>query len=852
MATTYTYNNHSYLLSDAGTWTEAEAQAVSLGGHLVTINNQAEQDWLVSTFKGFGNYLWIGYTDQETEGNWKWISGENSTYTNWISGQPDNWYGGAGEDYAHLHYYVNWKWNDLRNYDSSTGAMVGIIEINNINEPILPTWQEILTQSGGYYSTFADLAKAAYHLASGETLAPDQVIPSLVSYTPDPDGNYVKPYADEAFGRVQKNWHILTSSDLGKDATSGDYRWVVISGQIGTTNASMTDLGNAVTGIGYDYGNTVWTLEKDGIYHGNNAAAFAVRCDDAVVISFRGTNDNDNTAWNSPSFDMTDWADMTEHYGELLAFVNKIDGYISSNNIKKVYVTGHSLGGGMALAYMDKHQANSNTTADGSIISYEAVTFAAPGFLVKGSLDPRVVCVEIDGDPVPDIKYHQGFVVTADVAELTHTELGTNQGKNYSGSDYHSMDLYQQVAKTFDSELPDTTASRNDSGNIHGFRPSMFDTLSYSLEVSIKGTEAISSSDPWYTWDNQKDLKAPQFTLMNANDTLTDTTNFGYTQYFLGGAGQDTIGAGGGYPDNGILGGRGSSTAIANVMIGGADDDTYYVDNKFDIVTEKTNAGTDTVNSSISYTLPDNIELLNLTGTAKINGTGNSFINSLTGNAVANILNGGIGTDIMRGDTGNDIYFVDNIGDEVHEISISASEIDTVNSTVSYTLPANVENLNLTGNSAINGFGNDSRNILTGNSAANKLSGGVGLDKLIGAGGKDILTGGIGLDIFIFNNTSDSTVSSPDVITDFTVGTVNKPIDKIDLSAIDANITTTANDSFLTLDLGINHRVFKFTNALYFNTTTHILYGNNDADKAADFSILLSGVTTLNKADFVL
>jgi serralysin len=102
----------------------------------------------------------------------------------------------------------------------------------------------------------------------------------------------------------------------------------------------------------------------------------------------------------------------------------------------------------------------------------------------------------------------------------------------------------------------------------------------------------------------------------------------------------------------------------------------------------------------------------------------------------------------MRGGTGNDIYMVDNAKDSVTE---NANEgIDTVQSTRTYTLGANLENLTLTGTSAINGTGNTLDNVLTGNSAANTLTGGAGNDTLDGGAGNDTLTGGTGNDVYRF------------------------------------------------------------------------------------------------------
>jgi Ca2+-binding RTX toxin-like protein len=183
-----------------------------------------------------------------------------------------------------------------------------------------------------------------------------------------------------------------------------------------------------------------------------------------------------------------------------------------------------------------------------------------------------------------------------------------------------------------------------------------------------------------------------------------------------------------------------------NILAGGAGDDTYVI-GMGDIVVEGNKKGIDTVQSGITYTLSANVENLTLTGTDALDGTGNTLNNILTGNSAANILDGSSGVDTMIGGLGNDTYIVDNTGDVVTETSSLSTEIDTVLSSVTYTLGSNLENLTLAGSSAINGTGNTLNNTLIGNSLNNTLSGGVGNDLMNGGFGNDILNGDAGNDI---------------------------------------------------------------------------------------------------------
>ncbi|WP_192558960.1 M10 family metallopeptidase C-terminal domain-containing protein [Pseudomonas allokribbensis] len=179
--------------------------------------------------------------------------------------------------------------------------------------------------------------------------------------------------------------------------------------------------------------------------------------------------------------------------------------------------------------------------------------------------------------------------------------------------------------------------------------------------------------------------------------------------------------------------------AGADSMTGGDGNDTYYVDNAGDTVVELANAGSgiDTVISSLSYTLGNNVENLTLVGTDNLTATGNALNNVLNGNSGNNFIDGGAGADFMAGGAGNDTYIVDNAGDVVSETSTVAGEIDTVRSSVNFILGANLENLTLTGTGDIFALGNSQDNVLIGNDGNNQLSGAGGLDTMIGGKGND-------------------------------------------------------------------------------------------------------------------
>ncbi|BAQ66306.1 alkaline phosphatase [Geminocystis sp. NIES-3709] len=280
------------------------------------------------------------------------------------------------------------------------------------------------------------------------------------------------------------------------------------------------------------------------------------------------------------------------------------------------------------------------------------------------------------------------------------------------------------------------------------------------LENLTEGTDTVRSTIAYTLGTNVENLVLEGTGNLNGTGNILNNSLTGnnFNNLLNGGTGNDTLNGRGG--NDTLTGGIGNDS-----MIGGTGNDTFYVDSSGDRILENSNEGTDTVRSTIAYTLGTNVENLVLEGTGNLNGTGNTLNNSLTGNNFNNLLNGstgndtlngrggndtltgGIGNDSMIGGTGNDTFYVDSSGDRILENLTEGT--DTVRSTINYSLGTNVENLVLEGTTNINGTGNTLNNSITGNNLDNHLTGGSGNDTLNGRGGNDTLTGGLGNDSLI-------------------------------------------------------------------------------------------------------
>jgi Ca2+-binding RTX toxin-like protein len=346
------------------------------------------------------------------------------------------------------------------------------------------------------------------------------------------------------------------------------------------------------------------------------------------------------------------------------------------------------------------------------------------------------------------------------------------------------------------------------------------DTLSYAFATAAV-TVNLGLTTAQATGGSGTDtlLNFENLTGSNYNDKLTGNAA---ANTLNGGVGNDTLD---GMAGNDVLEGG----AGLDRMTGGDGADIYYVDNTGDVVIE-TNAtasigGSDTVFSSLSaYTLGANVESGRLLATGVASLTGNSLNNTLYAGAGNNVLNGSTGVD-----TASYVY-----ADSAVNASLAVTTAQATGGSGADTLVA-IENLT----------GSNYNDRLTGNAAANTLNGGGGSDILIGGTGKDVLTGGAGNDIFDFNALTETGLTSAtwDIISDFTRGA-----DKIDLLTLDANTATATNEAFHTV-IG-STAAFSAAGQLKF--AGGVLYGNTDADSAAEFAIQITGISTLTTSDFIV
>jgi len=449
---------------------------------------------------------------------------------------------------------------------------------------------------------------------------------------------------------------------------------------------------------------------------------------------------------------------VTESSGEGTDAVQASASYTLSANVENLTLTGaaaiNATGNTLANVLTGNTAAN---TLDGS---------SGADQMIGGAGDDTYV-IDNAGDTVTE-NASEGI-------DTVQSSLAYTLGANVENLTLSGSSAINGTGNTLDNVLTGNSGANTLTGGA-GNDTYVVGTGDTVVEGASAGTDLVQSSVTWTLGTNVENL------------TLT---------------GSSAINGTGNTLDNILTGNSGNNT-----LTGGAGNDTYVIGSG-DTVVENASEGTDLVQSSVTYTLANNLENLTLTGSSAINGTGNTVDNILIGNTGSNALSagagndtidGGIGADSMSGGTGNDTFVVDNAGDTVTE---NASEgTDLVQSSITWTLGSNLENLQLTGASAISGTGNTLDNLITGNGANNTLSGGAGNDTINGGAGNDTMSGGTGNDIFVVDSTSDTATENASEGTDlvqssvsFTIGT---NVENLTLTG-SANVNATGNSAANTL-----------------------------------------------------
>ncbi|MBA9036734.1 choice-of-anchor Q domain-containing protein [Rhizobium leguminosarum] len=233
--------------------------------------------------------------------------------------------------------------------------------------------------------------------------------------------------------------------------------------------------------------------------------------------------------------------------------------------------------------------------------------------------------------------------------------------------------------------------------------------------------------------------------------------------------------------------------------------------------------------------------------TGQSNG-GNETFKGLGG---SDVLKGGAGADVLDGGTGNDTASY--AGSDAVNVDLATKVASGGQATGDKI--AGIENLTGSSYNDVLTGGNGGGNVLTGGAGADKLDGGAGNDVLIGGAGKDIMTGGIGEDTFILKApTETGSGLNRDGITDFQHG-----VDKIDISAIDANGSAAGNGTFH-FQAQENALFDHKAGALAWHYDDHagtasdvtVIQADMNGDGIHDFEVQLKGLVHLGAGDFLL
>jgi Ca2+-binding RTX toxin-like protein len=382
----------------------------------------------------------------------------------------------------------------------------------------------------------------------------------------------------------------------------------------------------------------------------------------------------------------------------------------------------------IAFTQNDGYREISNKIPDAVRMNFDANLFTAttslsnplPGFLENlvrhqaGITDVNTGAVVVAPDKMLDRytadlqKIGQDGGLTLTNNDLTKTLTAFSMQMYYenplaSGSNKTLFDTSGVTAGGLHFNRNDVAANLTDAKGYNLYFGNYLSSLP-SNESALISSKLLALGD-WYVQSGTSAMTATAVAsttgaLMlggTGNDVLTGSSS---ADVLYGGAGDDKLYGGAG--SDALIGGAGNDYLDggtgADVMLGGAGNDTYVVDSVNDTVMELSGGGTDTILSSVSLTLGDNLENLTLTGAAALTGTGNDANNVLTGNSSNNILSAGAGNDTLIGGKGNDTL-LGSAGNDTYTFNRGDGK-DTINDQDSYRLYKSTDTAQFTGASS--------------------------------------------------------------------------------------------------------------------------------------------------------
>ena len=698
MQTKSLIGQHSlYVLVKGPSWDLARLGAKALGGDLVVINDQIENDllytWLLLQGPKEWPAFWIGITDRNIEGSWLDVNGNTIQYSHWADGEPNNAKNIHGntiiseEDFAVLDTRQNGFWNDSHQqfdpiievapYGIAELKLSPILRFESPPTEGLDTCRLNITITAGTRNVPVNNI-TIYWRFTGITLA-DLKAGTLQGSMPLNNGQCALPY------------QLKLDDDYGETLEFTVYADAQYKQKIGDKISCKIEENRAPTNL---------RLKQTNIFE---------QCASGTLIGFLSGTDPDSN--NLASYTLVKGNGRDDADNSLV----KINGnrVISNENSfidfetnpvlnLSVQITDH----GIPSRSLTRAFEIPLTDIEESNLQPSAIEFCPKSINITYPND-----LAIDSNTLLQNYYLITIIDTKQGTKRIKPTTATLVKKRTISltippQDEQSLHSVMLTYSFFSDYGSKTTLLDNGGKQLAGFENQA--VLTYTTEVES-------------SW---KDLPHAfrRLILVGTRPLQGNGNEFGNT--IIGNA-----------SDNQLDGKQGLDT-----LAGGEGNDTYIIDSTEDIVTEKAGEGDDTIKSSISYELPPHIENLELAGNAKINAKGNNEDNHLIGNNANNIFTADPGDDVIDGSTGLDICDYTLIHADL-QLDLSRGHVTGA------------------GNDSLiavetfwSGSGND---ILHGNEASNVITGAAGDDLISGGPGNDTLNGNDGQDTFWMDSGND-------------------------------------------------------------------------------------------------